>query len=44
VIGYAPHSQVRDGKYPRIEVKLVPPRGLPKLSAHWRTGYNAPIE
>jgi Ca-activated chloride channel homolog len=44
VIGYAPHSQVRDGKYHRIEVKLVPPRGLPKLSAHWRTGYNAPIE
>jgi Ca-activated chloride channel family protein len=44
VIGYAPHSQVRDGKYHRIDVRLVPPRGLPKLSAHWRTGYNAPIE
>ncbi len=44
VIGYTPKNQVHDGKYHRIEVKLVPPRGLPKLSAHWRTGYNAPVE
>lgn len=44
VIGYSPQNQVRDGKYHRIEVRLVPPRGLPKLTAHWRTGYNAPIE
>lgn len=44
VIGYSPKNQTRDGKYHRIEVKVVPPRGLPKLSAHWRTGYNAPIE
>jgi Ca-activated chloride channel family protein len=44
VIGYSPRNQVHDGKYHRIEVRLVPPRGLPKLSAHWRTGYNAPVE
>jgi Ca-activated chloride channel family protein len=44
VIGYSPQNQVRDGKYHHILVRLVPPRGLPKLSAHWRTGYNAPVE
>jgi len=27
-----------------ITVQVVPPRGLPKLTAHWRLGYNAPIE
>jgi Ca-activated chloride channel family protein len=42
VIGYAPKDAVRDGRYHKIEVKLVPPRGLPKLRAHWRTGYYAP--
>jgi Ca-activated chloride channel family protein len=42
VIGYAPQDQKRDGRYHRIEVKLVPPRGLPKLTAHWRAGYYAP--
>ena len=44
ILGYSPQNQVRDGKYHRIEVKMVPPRGLPKLSAHWRLGYNAPVE
>jgi len=44
VLGFAPASQVRDGKYHHITVVLVPPRGLPKLQAHWRLGYNAPIE
>jgi Ca-activated chloride channel family protein len=44
ILGYTPQNQVRDGKYHRIEVKMVPPRGLPKLNAHWRLGYNAPVE
>jgi len=44
ILGYSPQNQVRDGKYHRITVQVVPPRGLPKLSAHWRLGYNAPIE
>ncbi|HEY3738205.1 MAG TPA: VWA domain-containing protein [Bryobacteraceae bacterium] len=42
VIGYAPKDVVRDGRYHRIDLKLAPPRGLPKLFAHWRTGYYAP--
>lgn len=44
ILGYAPQNQTRDGKYHKITVQVVPPRGLPKLSAHWRLGYNAPIE
>src|ERR1051325_3750789 len=44
VLGYSPSNQARDGKYHRVEVRLVPPRGLPKLNAHWRTGYFAPVE
>jgi len=44
VIGYSPTNLQKDGKYRTIQVVLVPPRGLPKLRAHWRTGYNAPSE
>ena len=44
VIGYAPQDPKRDGKYHRIEVKLIAPRGLPRLTAHWRTGYYAPAD
>lgn len=42
VLGYSPSDHQRDGRYHRVEVKVVPPRGLPKLSAHWRLGYFAP--
>jgi VWFA-related protein len=44
VLGYAPPSQMRDGKYHRVQVVVVPPRGLPPLRAHWRNGYYAPVE
>lgn len=44
VLGYAPANQARDGRYHRVDVRLVPPRGLPKLQAHWRTGYFAPVD
>ena len=42
ILGFAPTSQAHDGKYHHIQVKVVPPRGLPPLQAHWRTGYTAP--
>ena len=44
VIGYSSRNQPHDGKYHRIQVVVVPPRGLRQLRAHWRTGYNAPAE
>ena len=42
ILGYSPLNQVRDGKFHHVVVKVVPPRGLPPLEAHWRQGYNAP--
>jgi len=44
VLGYSPSNQVRDGKYRKVSVKLVQPRGLPQLHAFWRTGYYAPTQ
>ncbi|HEY2017757.1 MAG TPA: VWA domain-containing protein [Bryobacteraceae bacterium] len=44
VLGYSPGDQQRDGRYHTVQVMVVPPRGLPKLRAHWRTGYFAPAQ
>ena len=44
VLGYSPTDQQRDGRYHRVQVKVVPPRGLPPLKAFWRLGYYAPAE
>jgi Ca-activated chloride channel family protein len=44
VLGYSPSNQSRDGKYRKVNVKLVQPRGLPPLHAFWRTGYYAPTQ
>jgi len=41
VLGYSPTNPSKDGRYHRLEVKLSPPKGLPKLNAHWKTGYYA---
>ncbi len=42
VLGYSPAGHPRDGKYHALQVKLVPPKGLPPLKAYWRHGYYAP--
>jgi VWFA-related protein len=44
VLGYSPTDQGRDGRYHRVQVKLVPPHGLPPLRAYWRLGYYAPTD
>jgi VWFA-related protein len=44
VLGYTPKNQDRDGKYRRVQVKLVQPKGLPPLRPFWRTGYYAPSQ
>ncbi len=44
VIGYRPSNLVRDGRWRRIKVKLMPPRGLPPLQVYARTGYYAPTQ
>jgi VWFA-related protein len=42
ILGYSPKNQERDGKYRRVQVKLIQPRGLPPLRPFWRQGYYAP--
>lgn len=42
LIGYSPKNQDRDGKYRKVQVKIVQPRGLPPLRPSWRQGYYAP--
>ena len=44
VLGYRPSKVVRDGKWRKIKVKLLPPKGLPPLRVYARTGYYAPEE
>jgi Ca-activated chloride channel homolog len=44
VIGYRPKNPVRDGKWRKIKVKLLPPKGLPPLKVYAKTGYYAPTE
>jgi Ca-activated chloride channel family protein len=44
VLGYRPNKMVRDGKWRKIKVKLLPPKGLPPLRVYARTGYYAPAE
>ncbi len=44
MLGYTPRNQERDGKYRRVNVKLVPQKGMPPLRAFWRLGYYAPAQ
>jgi VWFA-related protein len=44
VLYYTPKNTDRDGKYRRVSVKLVQPRGLPPLKAFYRLGYYAPSQ
>jgi Ca-activated chloride channel homolog len=44
VIGYRPKNPMHDGKWRKIKVKLLPPKGLPPLKVYAKTGYYAPTE
>jgi VWFA-related protein len=44
VLGYVPTNASRDGLFHKVDVEVVPPRGLPKLKWHWRRGYYAPLD
>lgn len=39
---YTPKNPSKDGKYNRVQLKLTPPPGFPRLHAYWRNGYYAP--
>jgi Ca-activated chloride channel homolog len=44
ILGYRPDKILHDGKWRKIKVKLLPPKGLPPLKVYARTGYYAPTE
>ncbi len=44
VLGYAPVNSQHDGKYHSVHVKLMPPKGFPRLHTSWRRGFYAPVE
>jgi hypothetical protein len=44
LLGYVPTNRERNGRYHQVEVRIVAPKGLPPVRAHWRTGYYAPTE
>ena len=44
VLGYRPTNAVHDGKWRKVKVKLIPPKGLPPLHVYAKTGYYAPTE
>lgn len=44
VLAYRPSKSQHDGKWHRIKVKLIPPKGLPPLRVYAKTGFYAPSE
>lgn len=42
VLAYSPKSQIRDGKYHPVELKVTEPAGISHLKVRWRLGYYAP--
>jgi len=44
VLGYRPNNKARDGRWRKIKVKLIPPKGLPHLNVYSKTGYYAPSQ
>jgi VWFA-related protein len=44
IIGYSSTNREREGKYRRVRVRVVQPRGFPPLRAFWRLGYYAPSQ
>jgi Ca-activated chloride channel homolog len=44
VLAYRPTRPSHDGKWRKIKVKLIPPKGLPPLRVYAREGYYSPSE
>jgi Ca-activated chloride channel family protein len=44
VLGYVPDHSAMDGTYRKVRLKVVRPKGYPRLHAVWRQGYYAPKE
>jgi len=44
VLGYRPKNAARNGRWHKIKVKLLPPKGLPPLTVYAKSGYYAPSQ
>jgi Ca-activated chloride channel homolog len=44
VLAYVPRPAPLDGKWHKIKVKLLPPKGMPWLSVSWKRGYYAAFQ
>jgi VWFA-related protein len=44
ILGYSPKNLSHDGKYRRVQVRLVQPHGMPLLRPFWKQGYYAPAQ
>jgi Ca-activated chloride channel homolog len=42
IIGYRSTNESKDGRWRKVELKVNPPRGLPRLSVRGKSGYYAP--
>ncbi|MBZ5647305.1 MAG: VWA domain-containing protein [Acidobacteriia bacterium] len=44
VLGYRSTNSIRDGRWRKVKVRLLPPKGLPQLTVYSKTGYYAPSQ
>jgi Ca-activated chloride channel family protein len=44
VIGYFSTNEGKDGKWRKVQVKVNPPRGLPRLTVRAKQGYYGPVQ
>jgi VWFA-related protein len=44
ILAYQPSNVTRDGKYRKVQVKLIQPKGMPTLRPFWKQGYYAPAQ
>lgn len=42
ILGYRSTNETKDGRWRKVQLKVNPPRGLPKLNVRGKTGYYAP--
>ena len=43
VLGFVAPKVTEDGRFHRVRLQVVRPRGMPKVSVYWRRGYRAPF-
>ena len=43
VIHYASTNELTDGEWRKVQVRVNPPRGLPRLTVRAKKGYYAPV-